>query len=211
MELDELKYLWQNALDPEERQAAIEPAEIRRMLRSRSMSALGKINRNIWLETGLVIIFGLIGGWYVFSQPAPHELEIGLLGGYIVGSLIFYYFKYRSLNRKTLQEGNLRESLAYTVQSLGQFMRVYYYVFVPLIPLMSGVGMLYGFKEGAQSNGESLETIPLQVWGVLIVVMVIYMAIGYFATRWYVNRLYGRHYQELSICLDELMESELSD
>ncbi|MEO1448865.1 MAG: hypothetical protein AAFV07_05015 [Bacteroidota bacterium] len=210
MELDELKYLWQTALDPEEEEETLSPEEIQGLIKGRSLSALGKVNRNIWIESVLVILLGIVWAWFVFSEPDPSPVDIWTLAFFVLGSLVFYFFKYRSLNRKTLQSGNLRESLTYTVRSLGQFMNIYYYVFLPFIPLVSGAGILYGFKEGAQANGDSMATIPLKVWGILFVVMAIYMVLGYFAMKWYVHRLYGQHYQELSACLDELMENEMT-
>ena len=38
------------------------------------------------------------------------------------------------------------------------------------------------------------------------ITMVVYSAFAILASRWYVNRLFGVHYRELNLCLQELEE-----
>ncbi|MEZ4851966.1 MAG: hypothetical protein R3B93_25860 [Bacteroidia bacterium] len=85
-------------------------------------------------------------------------------------------------------------------------MKIYFYSIVILVPLLGSGGILYGFYKGGNQSGRDMENIPTEVWGVVGVTMIVYSALAILASRWYVNRLFGVHYRELNLCLQELEE-----
>jgi p-aminobenzoyl-glutamate transporter AbgT len=202
MELDDLKYIWQE--ETSSLASRVSSPQIRAMLQRRSQGALSKINRSILLE---VVLLFVIGGTslYWMVETGVKTWFIGGFGLFLLSSFGFYAYKYRSLNQELLEPGNLYETLRHTTGRMGQFMRFYFY-FSLIIPLLSSGGLIFGFLEGLKEAGSSLEEISLEGWLVLMGVMFAYGALSFWFVRWYIRRLYGRHYQVLLSCLEELKE-----
>ncbi len=205
MDLDELKSLWQ-----EERNQSTDHSEeeIRAMLFTRSNSAMSRIHRNIVVEGILTILMGLfgltvwLGGEERFEFLWIFLAALGLLGS------IFYVRKYRQLKEVRLSAEDLKSTLQQNAAIMGSYMRFYHYYSVLLIPILSMSGVLYGYSVGAAEEGRTFADLSMTEWGILLGIGITYVAISYFAVRWYIDRLYGRHFREMKSCLKELDSSD---
>lgn len=204
MNLEELKDIWQahsHQLAEEERHSA---AAIRPMLYRRSRTALGRINRNLMLEAafmGLTLLLSLLMLW----QGEGFQGIFTVLALISVGSLVFYRIKYQQLNRATLGLDHLKTSLGEVARVMGHYMQLYFFMTL-LMPLVGAISVLYGYSVSAAEDGRSLADLDATEWAILLGIAVVYGAIAYPATRWYVHRVYGIHHRELTACLSELQE-----
>ena len=205
MNLDEFKELWQSHLNTELKLNLLSDEEISHMLQQRSQSALGKINRSIQLEIGLVILLCLIGGGWLYTR----ETELGwfeklIVPVYLICSALFYWIKYKAINRRSITTENLKDSLSSIIKTVGVFMRIYFYTIVFIVPLLASGGILYGMAAGGEDTGRSISDLSTKWWAIIGAVMVVYSITAVWASRWYINTIYGVHYRELKICLEEL-------
>ncbi|MEL6671811.1 MAG: hypothetical protein AAFR61_06450 [Bacteroidota bacterium] len=207
MNLEELKYIWQN--QPEEEGLQMGPEEIAALLRAKSRSTLGRINRNIYLEMAGVTLLGAIAYYFLGSKYGYNNVWIIVPTlGYILLSALFYRRKYRVLNGVGGEDLSLKESLEKLVAIMRAYMRFYVYAIAAGIPLLSIGGILTGFLEASQEDGRGWEEIPSGVWGIVAAVSFVYVGLAVLASRWYVDRLYGVHYRELKKYLAELQDVE---
>lgn len=205
MNLDELKYLWSTHTDAELESRHLSEMQIYELLQQRSNSALGRINRNIKIEMAVVILLGALAMTLLFTRDSTISwIEKIVIPLYVLASGLFYWTKYRALNRSPITTENLNEALRQITQTMGIYMKVYLYAVVFLIPLLGSGGVLYGFYKGRQEHGEGLEGVPMELWLLLVVCMLAYSGLAAWGGKWYINRLYGVHYKELMSCREEL-------
>ncbi|MEZ4826889.1 MAG: hypothetical protein R3C61_11500 [Bacteroidia bacterium] len=207
MNLEELKYIWQEHSDEAVETMQVNAAEIRAMLQSRSKSALFKIKRNIALDLGAFFLLCIAGlAWIFTSNIYLSPAEIAAICLFAATSLVFYTFKLRALNRVAITSDNLRTSLSAITGTLDNYMKLYRLLVVYFVPVLGSGGVLYGAYKAGQEDGRTLADIPPAVWALLFVVMILYSVFAVFASRWYVHKMFGIHYQELKACLNELEE-----
>lgn len=207
MNLEELKYIWQEHSDDVSETMQVNAAEIHSMLHARSTSALEKINRNMMIDMGAFVLITLAGiAWGLYSNTTFTHFEILVLCLFMLGSIFFYWRKFRALNRISITSGNLRASLSEITRTLDFYAKLYMYLVVYAVPVLGAGGVFYGFYKGSQEDGRTLSDVTPAVWTLLVVVMILYAAFAVAASRWYVNKMFGVHYQELKSCLRELEE-----
>lgn len=205
MNLEELKHIWQAQSQALGREENLPEAALRAMLQQRSHSALDKINRSILLEVVLVLLIGA-GGFWLFGIHRYHSGGLALMALTVAGSLLFYYYKYRLLNRDELSAGDLKYALSALVRRMQGFMRGYQLVIWFGIPVIAIIGLLAGAAAGAAERHESLSTLSSRAWLLLGVAGIAYIPLAILFSRWYLRRLYGIHFEELASCLAELEE-----
>ncbi|MEM9983852.1 MAG: hypothetical protein AAF804_02040 [Bacteroidota bacterium] len=203
MNFDELKTLWRAEQAQHSDHSA---AEIRSMLFQRSHSALSFINRNIKIEGSLValaLFYSLYAAWDQSSVARYFWMFMALFS---TASLAFYIYKYRQLNEISLSASDLKSTLRHTADTMSGYMRFYFYATTILIPILAFSSMFYGYAIGAWQDGRTLRDLAWTEYLILGGIGLIYMAFSYIATKWYIDRLYGRHFRELKACLAELEE-----
>lgn len=205
MELEELKHIWKAHTSEAIEQREVDAQSLRLMIRQRSQKALRLINRAIWVELILILLLGFSGWvWFSISQNALFTWELIPLWIFMFISVLFYVFKYRLLNRNPLGDLNLKESLTILSQNLGKFMRLYYVMALFVLPLIGSLFFILGMNLGLQVQGGEFKSITFSQWGIIGVALSIYIIFIVVVTRWYVNKIYGRHYHTLKLCLSEL-------
>jgi hypothetical protein len=177
------------------------------MLEGRSKTLLNKINRNIMIEMAVVVVLTLLGlAWLRFQGPGVGISEWIASLGYVVFSGVFYGIKYRSLNRGRLRTYTLKEALRHIVRVMHIFMRIYYGLSY-MLPIFVMGGGLMGLKMEKEAMGESLADVSSQTWIAFTLTMLVVGFASIALIRLYVKWLYGKHYNELRMCLNELEEN----
>ncbi|MFK7973173.1 MAG: hypothetical protein AB8F95_22580 [Bacteroidia bacterium] len=204
MNLNELKILW-DSQDAAVQQDRVSRDEVLSLLKGRSRTALGRINRNILLEMAVVALFGVLWIYMLISSPtAPSPLEIGSAFAYVILSAIFYRWKFKSLNAAVFEGKNLKTALQHTVRVMERFMKIYSWAVWILAPLSIPIGFLYGL----QHDGLEVGNFPMRAWVIMGVFFVVFSLISVVFIKWYLRKLYGQHYDALKAALAELEEVE---
>jgi hypothetical protein len=208
MNLDELKHIWKEGSAAQQVEK-LEAQEILGLLKGKSQSLLNKINRNILIEMGVVVLLTL---FFLFNQQASEggvsAGEWWLSLGYVLFSAVFYGIKYQSLNHGKLRTRNLKSALKHIVRVMRIYMNIYYWSSYLLLPALSSLGFFMGLTQGLAENGKTLADLSPERWGLVILILGIFNFIGIGLVRLYVRWLYGRHYKELKACLQELDENQ---
>ncbi|MGI4862308.1 MAG: hypothetical protein ACRYFZ_00180 [Janthinobacterium lividum] len=201
MELDDLRRQWQQA--PAVPQ--VPPAELRRLLSQQSTSLIAKMRRSVWAEiivsTGLAL-FPLLFLHNAFFQ----RLYVGVLV-LMVGVFGYYYTRQLSILKKMGQvDVSIRGHLQVLSAGLRQLLRFYYYLtlWTGPVTLLLVLGY-YSAKEMGRAAGPRWTQLGVVVAVVLVLGLIFQFGIIYF-TRWYLQRLYGRHLDRLEGQMRELNE-----
>jgi uncharacterized membrane protein YqjE len=206
MNLDELKILWTSQEESMESER-VSRDEVLSLLAGNGRSALSRINRNILIEMGVVALFGVLWIFMLVSKATPPSgLEITGVFLYVILSALFYRWKFTSLNAAKLKGKNLKVALQHTVGVMGRFMRIYYWAGWILVPVLGSVSFLYSVFSEFQESGIDPAMIAGSRWAMIIGVMLLYNVIAVIFVKWYVQKLYGKHYQILQDSLAELEE-----
>ncbi|RMG23085.1 MAG: hypothetical protein D6730_15200 [Bacteroidetes bacterium] len=207
MELEAFKQIWKANMEKALAEEQVGGADIRSIIRQRSLDSWQRIRRNILWEAGLLLACVLASvGLAVWAGIAPGLPLLGLAGGFLLLGLLFYGWKYRLISRFNMAEHNLYQTLLYLTRTLRLFMRLYRLLIFVLLPLLGTTFFLLGLQQGALLQGGSWAGITPAQWGVAAAALLLYLALMLGLARWHVHRLYGRYYQQLLACLKELEE-----
>ncbi len=199
MELDDLRRQWRNSPD------SPTPLELIGLLGGRSANLIEQMRRNAWLE---IILMALVTLMTLIALPSLPALRwwLYLLLLSIVG-LGYYYYRLLGLLRQMADPaGSVRRHLAQLCAGLRTLLRSYYRLSVAMVPcsmLVMGAQISQGL---IRSEGLAWARLGLFA-GILAGAggLVLWLQIP--ATRWYLQRLYGRHLDRLESQLRELDES----
>ena len=93
MNLDELKHIWKEQGASLEGYR-LESQELSGMLEGKSQMLLNKINRNILIEMGVVVVLTFLGLLFIeYQRPGVKQSELISAVGYVILSGIFYGIK----------------------------------------------------------------------------------------------------------------------
>jgi hypothetical protein len=208
MELDNLKSIWKEVSQPI---SSLDKAELRSLLKGKTQDALSKINRSIWLEVGacLLATLGFAVGMFFQNRTEQWVLSILILI-LCIGSVAYYYYKYRQINQISLNTENLRTSLGQLINSLEYFIRFYFQAVIFLAPVCFITGFLYGMASQTDIEKYSHRGYWLIFTSGAILTILLSLTM-YPLMRWYLKTLYGYYINDLKTCLSELDEKELEE
>ena len=207
MELDDLRRQWQQ---PETSAPPVSPAELGSMLARNTGGLVEKMRRNTWYETlftlGIVAVVPFYA-WYHWGWGKVMEMMLAasmLLISTIL--LVNYYQQFQLLRRMGQPETQVRVHLAALCAGLRRQLHFYYRLTVATVPYM--LLMLWAFHVGKE-----LAHPGAFHWKFILLLAVVYVVLGaivhvaiMYATRWYLQRLYGQHLDRLETSLRELDE-----
>ena len=201
MELDDLKTIWkQNGLEFHQKGEA----EISLMLKSKSMSIISRLKRNVWFE--LIIA--------VLSSIALLVYAIGLKNGALkwssisillmtLGASVYFVKKLLLLNRFEEMNENLHDTLALLIASLNSYLKFYKNSYAILFPIYFFLALLFGALE--RRPGKYIEFIlQTSVIIYLLLFAVLFFVTSTWAANWYIKKLYGDHLAKLQELYDDL-------
>jgi hypothetical protein len=207
MELDDLRRQWQQ---PTADTASVSSAELNEMLAAKSDGLIEKMRRNTWLEALFTV--AMVVGTLFYMWAKRSDVIYLLLGGTLLllsaVLLVHYYRQLQLLQRMTRTDAQVRTHLGTLGAGLRRLLRFYYRLTLAVLPYM--LIMLLGFqvsKELAHPGGFHWKFIGLLAAAYLVLGVVVQVAVVY-ATRWYLQRLYGQHLDRLEASLRELAEPE---
>jgi len=201
MELDDLRRQWQQA-------PTVPPApltELRQLLSQQSTSLIVKMRRSVWGEIIASTVLALFPLLFL-RNAAFQRLYIGVLV-LMVAVFGYYYTRQLSLLKRMGQaDVSIRGHLQVLSAGLRQLLRFYYHLtlWTGPVTLLLVLGYYVG-KEMGRAAGPRWTQLGVIVALVLVLGLICQFGIIYF-TRWYLQRLYGRHLDRLEGQLRELDE-----
>lgn len=210
MELENLKYLWQEQETPAAREPS--PEELHALLQKKSRGPIARMRRNLRKELIIIlvtyipcIIFYLVG---FQSRLWSISVLFLVVGAFFCG---YYLRKYRLLNQMQCVSCEVRSNLALQVSTLKRYTRFYLWASTAVIPLTAVFTFLaFRFQLFSQQGHQVYHQLSPSPWwksSVFWFVLLVPFTIGiYYLNVWNINRLYGRHIKKLQELLHEMDE-----
>ncbi len=191
MELDDfdLKDVWQKG-NHNTQKTIHSQADISQMLKKSTASTLGKINKSIFIEAGLMLVMSVVVG--VLLENIILGVVISLV------SAVYYFFKYKILNY--VPNKSIKKTVNRLVTIFQRYLIAYYLL---LWGCMGFVGSTFfiSFRKYLQKYTDQNFYTQIALDGVITILIV---ALFYFAGKYYLKLLYGNYFEELQKYKKEL-------
>jgi len=202
MELDEFKQLYKekNAVETVSHSAN----ELEAYLRKNTHSITGKIKRSIWFEAVLSILLFAVSVWAWFIYPARFVRVFSMLTIFLCCIfLICLAALYKKIIAFEHATPAIKTSLRQLIAILQQFTRLYFQFTMVTLPIAFIFGLITGYLD--VSGNTALKNFN---WlrGILFYTgwFLLWSAIMYFFTRWYIRKLYGNYLLQLQQQLKDI-------
>ncbi|MCI4667578.1 MAG: hypothetical protein MRZ79_05400 [Bacteroidia bacterium] len=206
--MEELKNLWDEHEAGLLETRELDKKMLKGIIKSRSRSAVARIKRNIWMEIVAVVLpLWIFVAYNLYQEYVGFVFWWPILASALT-SLIFYGIKLFAINKSSLEEGNLLQGLRKQVWTMGRYLKIYAIIGSVLVPLLAAVGIVGGYIFAASNDGKALGEIAISSWALLGGSILLYAVFSHLFFRWYISKLYKKHYGELKACLQELEENE---
>jgi hypothetical protein len=209
MELDSLKEIWKESEGKETAVSANE--EILAMLNKSSRSPVARMMRNVLAEMILMIVlFGAVSVFYFIAFKGEFST---IAWAYVVLSALctfYYYRKWKLLHNIQCVACQVKSNLNKQVKTLEKYIRFYLIAGTAMVPVVFiFLGMLFYFKYPEGSLAPVFPppaAVSAKTWVAWTVSLSLLTGIAWLGNRWYVNRLYGQHIQQLKRLLEQMEE-----
>ena len=206
MELDDLRRQWQQP-NLAQTPPAFDDAALIRLLARGSGSPIAKMRRNAWLEIGFVVVC-LVGciGIAVMARDVYYLFAAAWLGLICLLSGFYYRLKLSVLRSLGDIGGRaVREQVTQQLRSLRSLVHLYYQATLWSVPASLTVSIVFVGGHMVQTMAGPKLLVSLGLLGLAYGLMgtLIYFGMRW-ATRWYLQRLYGQHLDRLEANLCEL-------
>ena len=203
MQLEDLRQSW---LNPPDELAPISTAQLDKLLESRP-GLVDKMHRNACWETAFSVLFTLVGPimWAMSTEFLFKMYSvIVLLAG--SGMLYYYYRMFAVLNQMRLVEGDVRGHLQRLAAGMRTLMRFYYRLTLVMSPVLMLINFGFFLSLELKRPAPIRWQMVLGMTGLSAVAALLMLVISVYATRWFMQRLYGQHLDRLEASLHELDE-----
>ncbi len=179
-------------------------AAIERAIHGKATHLAARVNKAILMESGSVLLMIiLVCAVMLFNDliwvqlMASFSLVICLFMGGIYG------WKYWQLNRLVRFESNTSLLLRNLIAAVKQFINLYNWMMVASICIGGLIGAIYGMVEATLPTERVTMPAELTAW-YAIPVSIVFIVVIFLASKWYINRLYGKPLKDLERCAAEL-------
>lgn len=211
VELENLKDIWKQHIDPTIDKQNIEKQEIEHLLKGRSTSILEKLKRNLLLEIAMFVVCLLLVAavpFYFNSTPVT-ILFIAALVFIFIPYLFYYIKKYNELNKFSIFHNDIKTSLQSLILQLEKFLKIYFYgslILAPFSVFISALACLYEMK--ALGYLLYFDEFSKPTLAIILSFALVFTLLSYPILKWYLRKLYGQHIETLKAYLRELEEVE---
>jgi hypothetical protein len=229
MELKDLKSAWDTYSSQEMDKHRLGKENIQQMLKTRTKSLVDRIDRNIRIGTGVLLLFiayALFDDLYLSKILLPDSIKYPgwmipfdvFSNTLIVTTYLFFVIRYLKIKRSFSVDLQLKDLLSGIQETLKAYRRMFYLAVVILMlnivaSFTAGVYQGLKLKADAVSGGViNLTTNKLfLIIGISLAVIIPMVAFSFLLLRWGFNKLYGKYLQSLGNTLKELDESETTE
>lgn len=229
MELKDLKSAWNTYSSQEMDKHRLGKESINELLRHKTRTLVDKIDRNIRIGMGLLLVFiayvimdDLYFSKILIKEPIeyPHwmyPLDI-FSNTLIVTTYLFFVIRYLKIKRHFSVDLHLKDFLMGILDTITTYRRMFYLAVIILlinICVSFTAGMYAGIKLTVGNTPGGMDNLPatkiLTIIGIGLAILIPLVAAIFFILRWGFNKLYGRYLVKLNDTLKELDESAVRD
>ena len=203
MELENLKHVFLDHLN----KPAVQPAstDIGKLLKRKSVSQVASLKTNLKAELAVAIIFCLLPVYILAAYKGQYLSALGLI--FILAAAMFIrniMLLLKAINRYQTAANAIKQHLQLLVAILKKFRRLYILSSMLVLPLFSGIAALLIHLDNLQKDPLFYQPASASTTVMYILFSALWAVAMYFFTRWYVEKLYGKHTKQLQAYLEEL-------
>lgn len=224
MDLNDLKSAWDTYSSQEVNKHRLGRDTITEMLRTRTKTLVERIDRNIRIGIGVLLVFIayiiiddlflskiIIAGQIEYPKwIIPLDIFSNTL---IITTFLFFVIRYLKIKQSFSVDLQLKDFLSGILDTLKTYRRLFYLAVIILLINMVvsfAAGLYEGVKFSTENTSGGLENLAtskiLLIIGVGLAVLVPLIAITFLVLRWGFNKLYGRYLVSLNEMMNELEE-----
>ncbi len=225
MELKDLKSAWDKFSSNDASKHQLGEEVIYEMLKKRTRNFIERIDRNIRIGVGVLILLALFFAFddVLLSSEMSYQatpLWVQLMEGagilFIVGSFVYFLISYRLATKDYSHSNDLSKVLTSIIRILNVYRKLFYMALGILLLILS-ISFISGMFMGVElkadelgTNVDALSTAPPMIRMIVIGVVVLLLVISglFFLFRWGFRKLYGNYIFKLKATLMELDEIE---
>ncbi len=227
MKTSDLRSVWQQASARDEHKKTLSPEEIKKLVGKQTRSIVDKIDLNVRISFGilLLLIVLMVANNYYFAprfEQLPGKLnelskQIEFPGWLYVfdifdmvlaiGVFIYFYFCYRKINTRNINQHNLKDSLSRIVKTLRMFRNLFYAalgIIILNIAISFTSGIVAALNLYAEQGVKYTLSMKLTIIFVCFVILLVILLAFYYLWNYIFKKLYGRYLVKLKLTLNEL-------
>jgi hypothetical protein len=224
MDIKDLKSAWDTYSSQEMDKHRLGKESIHELLKNRTQSLVDRIDRNIRLGMGvllLFIVYAVIDSIFLSDLPKAivHQtieypkwlIPIDIFSTtLIIATYLFFILRYLKIKRSFSIQLQLKDLLFGIQETLKTYRWMFYMAVVILL-----INIIASFTAGVYQGLRLIEDLTtskiLSAIGIGLLVIVLMVGISFFVLRWGFNKLYGRYLVQLDEALQELDEPEITE
>ncbi len=203
MELDDLKYIWQQNQALSINQQVIDNEKVMEMTRQKSKDVMSKLRKNLDFDIWVSSLFIPPLIWVLFQKNIAtyHKYVAGFFIIYTFVGVFFYWKEFKSYKELNLKN-DLLSMLKFTEENFSKRVKLLIiYNNISILPLMF-YGSVMG-NEFINYRNPHHETSLMA----LIISTIFVTPIGYFYMKFIIKKFYGEHLQKLKKLRAELEQN----
>lgn len=229
MDLKDLKSAWDTYSSQEVDKHHLGEESINELLRNRTKTLVEKIDRNIRVGIGIILLFiayDIIDDLYlskiIIAESIKYPSWMYPIDVFsitlIVTTYLFFVIRYLKIKRNYSVDLHLKDFLTGILDTLKTYRRLFYLVLIILlinIIVAFVTGYYLGIKYNASKMPGGIESFTISkiflIIGVGLAFLIPLIAGTFFILHWGFNKLYGRYLVKLNETLKELDESGIGE
>jgi hypothetical protein len=232
MDLKDLKSAWENYSSQELDKHRLEKEDIRHLLETKSKSLVERINRNIRIGLGILLLFviyTIVDSLFFTDIPKsvvnqPVEIPGWIVpidffsSALIIFTYLFFVFRFVKIKRSFSIDLQLSDLLKGILDTLKMYRRLFYMA-VAILLINITIGFIAGYCIGIKINADNvhvavsnLDTLKIiSVIGIGLVFLALIVGFTFFVLHWGFKKLYGKYIESLQNMLEELREPKIAE
>lgn len=229
MEFKDLKSAWDTYSSQEVDKHRLGKESINELLRHRTKTLVDKIDRNIQIGLGILliyIVYLILDDLYLSKTLSKIIIDESLeyprwlypLDIFstivIIATYLFFVIRYLNIKKHFSVDLHLKDFLSGILDTLNTYRRMFYLAVIILlidVSLAFTAGLYQGIKYSVGNLPGGMANLSMQkillIIGLGLAILIPVIAVLFFILRWGFNKLYGRYLIKLNKTMKELNES----
>jgi hypothetical protein len=187
--------------------------DIKQLLHTKTNHIIHKIIRSLNFEiySSLFFLLAFLGTG-ILSKYSSIRIYFGSFGILILAFLVVLYFLKQKTKKLSTSTLSVKQNLTELHILLTEFMKRYMQFTMGLLPIALIFSGYLGYSDATTGTNQDLyNSIPTfsspknLLWFTIGYLVILFVAVYYF-TKWYLNKLYGKHLKQLKELIDALEE-----
>jgi len=208
MELEELKEIWKNS----EPSSQKEEEQLKELLSKTSSGPIRKMKRNLLYELiAVVVSYSITIAYYLSVIQGKLAIIAWFMIIIALTFFVYYYYKNKLLNEMECVSCKVKSNLEMQLKTLEKYIRLYLFYGMLVVPISMAIFAWIYYQDMTRfpvsgwldMSGTGSPWKPVLLWIFASIILAIPI---WFLSKWYLNKLYGKHILHLKKILKDMAD-----